>query len=258
MMSLHGMRLSLRSYGERVVSHVHDYHQIVLPVTGVLDQQIGGSDGAISTRRFAVIGAGVAHAFRASGPNRFVVLDAGAPVAGPGGVFRPLDGPLTELVRYAAAELAMAPLPARLEFHLTALLAGRLQRTGAPLPHDPVEAALAVMAARYAEDLRINALAAAAGLGTSHFHALFRQKTGLTPAAMLANMRLDAADHLLRRTTRPIAEIALMVGFSDQTALTRCFRRRRGITPYAVRVMGGEGQGLRPWTPPEDGHPLDT
>jgi AraC-like DNA-binding protein len=231
------MRLSLRSYGEHMVSHVHDFHQIVLPVAGVLDQRIGAVEGAISTRRFAVIGPGVPHAFRASGPNRFVVLDADKPVAGPGGAFRALDGALTDLVRYAAAELAAGCLPAALQFHLTALLAARLQATDGAGARDAIAASLAVMAARYAEDLPMGAVAAAAGLGMSQFHAVFRQKTGLTPAAMLADIRLDAAQTLLRETALPIAEIALAVGFSDQTALTRCFRRRRAITPNAIRRL---------------------
>ena len=32
------MRLSLRSYGERVASHAHDFYQIVLPLVGTLDR----------------------------------------------------------------------------------------------------------------------------------------------------------------------------------------------------------------------------
>jgi AraC-like DNA-binding protein len=229
------MRLSLRSYGERVVSHVHDYHQIVLPVAGTLDQRIGGVAGAISARHFAVIGPGVAHAFRAAGYNRFVVLDADRPVAGPGEAFRTLGGAVTDLVRYAAAELSAGTLPAAMEIHLAALLAGRLLRESAAAPHDPVEMAMAMMTARYGENLSIAGLAKVAGLGVSQFHALFRRTTGLTPAAMLADIRLNAAAALLRDTALPIAEIALAVGFSDQTALTRCFRRRRAITPHAVR-----------------------
>ncbi len=78
-------------------------------------------------------------------------------------------------------------------------------------------------------------MAEAAGLGASQFHAMFRRKTGKTPYETLADIRLDHACALLHDTTLPIAEIALSVGFSDQTALTRCFRRRRATTPNAVR-----------------------
>jgi transcriptional regulator GlxA family with amidase domain len=43
---------------------------------------------------------------------------------------------------------------------------------------------------------------------------------------------------MLRETRLPIAEIALAVGFSDQSALTRCLRRRRATTPLALRRGG--------------------
>ena len=69
----------------------------------------------------------------------------------------------------------------------------------------------------------------------SRFHATFRRETGDTPADRLAATRLDRAEDLLRETRLSIAEIALAVGFSDQSALTRSFRRRRGTTPAAFR-----------------------
>ena len=98
-----------------------------------------------------------------------------------------------------------------------------------------MERALAVMTSRYAERLTVAELAAAAGLASSQFHALFRRRTGKSPAEMLADLRLDSAGIMLRETALPIAEIALAVGFSDQSALTRCLKRRRATTPLALR-----------------------
>jgi transcriptional regulator GlxA family with amidase domain len=40
---------------------------------------------------------------------------------------------------------------------------------------------------------------------------------------------------LLLDTERPVAEIALETGFSDQSHLTRVFRRALGETPAALR-----------------------
>jgi len=95
--------------------------------------------------------------------------------------------------------------------------------------------ALAAIDERYAEPLTVAELARLAGMSVSRFHERFRRETGHTPADRLATIRLDRAADLLRHTRTPIAEIALSVGFSDQSALTRSFRRRRGITPAAFR-----------------------
>jgi AraC-like DNA-binding protein len=231
------MKLSLRSYGDRVVTHAHDFQQIVLSVTGTLDHRIGSIAGSISPGHFAVIGRGELHSFRASGCNRFVVLDTERPVAGLRSTIRPIGGNGTGLVRYIAAELAGGDLSAEAEFHLLALLTRTIRQACGPEPRTrkPVETAIALMTARHPGKLTVAQLADAAGLGASQFHALFQRKTGKTPREMLADIRLDRASALLRDTTLPIVEIALAVGFSDQTALTRCFRNRRATTPYAVR-----------------------
>ena len=148
-----------------------------------------------------------------------------------------LDPELTGLVRYAAAELEGAALPASLGFHLAALLAGKLrdaESRNAAIA-DPIARSLGIMAARYPEPLTVAILAKAVGLGVSQFHALFRSRTGMTPAEALASARLDAAAAMLAHARLSIAEIALAVGFSDQAALTRAFRRRRATTPGALR-----------------------
>jgi transcriptional regulator GlxA family with amidase domain len=229
-----GMQLSLRSYGEALVTHTHDFDQIVLPVVGRLENRVGGAPGVLAPDRLAVISRGTSHSFRAYDANRFVVLDVQASSAAPGPAFRVLDGRLRDLVRYADAELATGRLDPASEFHLAALLLARVQGNAAK-PDTPIKKALAVMAARYSTPISISALAAAAGLSISQFHAVFRQETGKTPAEMLRDIRLDRAGALLQGTKLSIAEIALAVGFSDQTAFTRSLRRFRATTPHALR-----------------------
>jgi AraC-like DNA-binding protein len=229
-----GMKLSLRSYGETLVTHTHDFDQIVLPVVGRLENRVGGTNGMLSPDRLAVISRGTSHSFRAYDANRFIVLDVRWSLAVPGPAFRVLDRRLSELVGYADAELATGRLDPDSEFHLAALLLARL-RGDAAQPETPIARALAVMAARYGTRLSIAALAKAAGLGISQFHTVFRREIGKTPGEMLRDVRLQKACTLLQETNLSIAEIALVVGFSDQTAFTRCLRRFRATTPDALR-----------------------
>ncbi len=235
-----GMKLSLRSYGAALVTHTHPFDQIVLPVVGRLENSVGGTTGMLSPDCLAVIGRGTPHSFRARDVNRFVVLDVRASPPVPGPAFRVLDRRLSELVRYTDAELSAGRLDTDSEFHLAALLLARV-RGDAARPRSPVARALALMAASYGTGVSIAALAEAAGLGVSQFHAAFRRETGKTPGEMLRDVRLDKAAALLRGTRLSIAEIALAVGFSDQSALTRCLRRVRGTTPDALRRNGGSG-----------------
>ncbi|NJR52179.1 MAG: AraC family transcriptional regulator [Leptolyngbyaceae cyanobacterium CSU_1_3] len=44
-------------------------------------------------------------------------------------------------------------------------------------------------------------------------------------------MQIDKAKHLLQHCDLSIAEIAIRVGFCDQSHLTRCCKRIVGMTP---------------------------
>jgi AraC-like DNA-binding protein len=243
-MELERLRLSMRSYSGREEMHVHPFHQVALPVDGEMDVQVGNGriGGAISRRHGVVIARLARHVFRAAPSHRFIILDlpaddrrSGALTHAAASPFFALDERLAELARYAGSELSLGRVSDETEFHLASLLAGGIGRCVAPAPRSPVERALDLMRRCYAENLTVADLADEAGLAASQFHALFRRATGATPARTLAELRLDRASELLCGTSLPIAEIALMVGFSDQSALTRCFRRRRSTTPDAWR-----------------------
>lgn len=99
----------------------------------------------------------------------------------------------------------------------------------------PVTRARTLIEARFADDLSLGDLAVAAGLPRHLLIRAFRQETGTTPHAYLVNRRVLAARHLLRCGAAP-SEVALAVGFFDQSHLTRAFKARFGVTPGAYRA----------------------
>jgi AraC-like DNA-binding protein len=234
-------RISIRSYGGRAEAHAHEFHQVVLPVAGVLDMSVGTVAGRVDASAAVLVPAGTAHGFRSAGENRFVVLDVPAradlfePLArGVGGPFFAVDAALSALARYLAAEAAGGAVDPATEAHACALLLRslerRLPRAG---PETPVARALRLMRERRAEPLSVPDVAREVGLAPSRFHELFRQETGTTPARRLAELRLDLAEEMLAGGIG-IAEVALACGFSEQSALTRALRRVRGTTPSAL------------------------
>jgi AraC-like DNA-binding protein len=86
------------------------------------------------------------------------------------------------------------------------------------------------MEAEYASDLHLEDLAAGIGLTTFQLIGLFKRTVGLTPHAYLTQVRLSMACRHLRRAAAP-AEVATAVGFYDQSALNKHFKRYYGITP---------------------------
>jgi AraC-like DNA-binding protein len=86
------------------------------------------------------------------------------------------------------------------------------------------------MRAEYAANLRLEDLASGVGLTTFQLIGLFKRTVGLTPHAYLTQIRLNMACRCLRHAPA-LAEVATAVGFYDQSALNKHFKRCYGITP---------------------------
>jgi AraC-like DNA-binding protein len=85
------------------------------------------------------------------------------------------------------------------------------------------------------EDLELEQLALTAGLSLHHFARAFRTSVGVPPHQFVLQRRLRLARDLLTSTNRPIADIAIAAGFSDQSHLARHFRQSFAVSPIAFR-----------------------
>lgn len=85
--------------------------------------------------------------------------------------------------------------------------------------------------------LPMTELAQVAGLSISHFARCFRRSVGLPPHSYVKQRRVARAREMLAATDLPVAEIALVLGFSDQSHFTRRFREVTGVPPGAYRFQ---------------------
>src|SRR5262249_49529719 len=85
------------------------------------------------------------------------------------------------------------------------------------------------------EKISVDSLAGIACLSVFHFARAFKQSEGVTPHDYLIQRRVKRAMELLAGTNVAISEIAVAVGFSDQSHLTRRFREHVGVCPSDYR-----------------------
>ena len=62
---------------------------------------------------------------------------------------------------------------------------------------------------------------------------------GYSFQALVDESRRELAQKLLRETAYPLAEVAFLTGFSEQSAFNRAFRRWAGQTPRSYRIEAG-------------------
>ncbi len=87
----------------------------------------------------------------------------------------------------------------------------------------------------------IEDLADLVSLSTTHFCRAFKTSFHATPHAYIVQQRVQRAQDLMRATRSPLSQIALDCGFSDQTHLSKLFRRLTGRTPNAWRRACAQG-----------------
>ncbi|WP_164545759.1 helix-turn-helix transcriptional regulator [Paenibacillus albus] len=75
-------------------------------------------------------------------------------------------------------------------------------------------------------------------ISRSHFHALFRNQTGLSPKKYWNQCRIQRAQHDLLRSNDSITDIAQRYGYSSVHVFTKTFHRSMGMTPTAYRRQG--------------------
>ena len=90
--------------------------------------------------------------------------------------------------------------------------------------------------AGYADRIRLEELAAVAGMSPTYLCRRFRAYTGRSVFEYLADRRLEAALMALRSTDRKVASIALESGFADLAFFNRTFRKRLDVTPSEYRA----------------------
>jgi AraC-like DNA-binding protein len=89
----------------------------------------------------------------------------------------------------------------------------------------------------FAEGITLNQLAQQVGLSPYYLLRVFHNEVGMPPYAYLESVRIRNAQRLIE-TGKPLAEVAVEVGFSSQSHMTRHFKKIIGTTPgqYAQQV----------------------
>ena len=100
-----------------------------------------------------------------------------------------------------------------------------------------VEQAVHLMRHNLGTSMRIGELADEMGTTVVQLERAFKKHTKKTPLVVWRDMRLQQARWCLLNSTRTVSEIAYECGFSDNSHLSRWFKREYGMPPQQYRQM---------------------
>ena len=98
-----------------------------------------------------------------------------------------------------------------------------------------VEYAMDFIRNNYRTEVKIGEVADHIGINRSYLARNFKKETGMTPREYLINYRLERAASALIGTGDAISSVAAKAGYPDQTAFSKAFKKKYGISPQKYR-----------------------
>jgi AraC family transcriptional regulator len=80
-------------------------------------------------------------------------------------------------------------------------------------------------------------MAADTGVHPTYLAASFQQHFGVTVGEFVRSRRVDQAREMLANSDKPLSEVALVLGFSDQSHFCRTFKKQTGHSPLEYRRL---------------------
>lgn len=97
--------------------------------------------------------------------------------------------------------------------------------------------AIRYLETHFRERIRIQDLAHEIGISRSYLTQQVKEEIGVSPRALLINIRMEHAVSYLENSNDPIQLVALECGYDDALAFSKAFRGRYGMSPTEYRKM---------------------
>ena len=129
------------------------------------------------------------------------------------------------------------PDDANLSLNIISLLQGLFaeQRHAVENTTALIRRASSYIGEHFNDDISLEFLSDMVGLSPYYFSRAFKKETGVSPHQYLIETRISSAKFYLSGSDRSVSDIALSVGFKDESSFCLTFRRRVGLTPKAFR-----------------------
>lgn len=101
-----------------------------------------------------------------------------------------------------------------------------------------IETALHYIHQNFPSTISLDLVADKVHLNPNYFSTIFKKETGTSLTYYINDLRINSAKHLLTSTNKSILEIAISVGFEDQSYFCKVFRKFSGLSPTQYREIG--------------------
>ncbi len=223
----------MRTYTNEFDTHTHGYNQLIIPMQGELNIKTASHELSLKEDHIFLLPPDCKHDFYANQSNQFVVVDVPQSLVGLKssgyGVYQKIDENWSAL-RTLLANEAEKSIGKKNIHHL-------VKYAWALIDHETLPQSITYIHNHLHEKLTLASLAAIEHFNVSYYCEWFAKMTGMTPNAYIQKMRIEKAKEYLSETETALIEISLMLGYENQSSLTRVFQKHVGMSPSAYRKL---------------------
>lgn len=226
--------ISVRSYSRQTKGHSHSFHQIVLPLRGVINIEVENYIGKVTPRECVVVKAYEKHYFNAEENAKFIVVDTDSlpdHILDSEKIVFSINSTLILFLEFAESQLKNQ-IHAEIESLMFTTFYRLLEEQKLFVQYDyRIREVVDYINNNLSHNLSIDALANIACLSATQFKKNFKSQTGQTVTEYVTELRMQRAQALLLHTDSPISIIAELVGYTNASAFSRRFSKYFGIPP---------------------------
>jgi|SRR3990167_1224907 len=231
--------MELRSYHIENCSHTHEFAQLVLPVTGSMEIEIGHHADLINDHVGVYIAPNDRHCFSGSHKNLFLVVDVAIEdnflsKKSSSHIFNVTKN-VKSFIHFAHAYLANNDRDFYTDSLINQLMLNLSSKKALSELDQKVVEAKKWMNRYFAAPVDVDRVAWHCHLSSSQLQRRFKEDTGYSIAEYWRMKKMQHAKYLLSFSCPSIEEIAFEMGYENMSAFSRRFSQVFGISPSQWR-----------------------
>ncbi|WP_066625098.1 AraC family transcriptional regulator [Clostridium magnum] len=233
---MNGILSERRVYKDIVITHSHDYGQLILPIRGSMDIKTEHKNLELDDQHLFFLPPSNTHTFKSDRPNEFLVLDipdyklnGNDMTTLQDGIELFLDEKWNAIRFLILNELKdncdNSENLSKLYHYFSSFIFEKSMSSSIKYIHE-----------HYNENINLQTLAGIEHYNLTYYSEWFKKNMNISPTEYIQKLRVQRAKELLRDTDLNLIQIANEVGYNYNSSLTRVFKLHEKTTPLDYRM----------------------
>lgn len=232
---MNGIISERRIYKDIMITHSHDYAQLILPISGSIDIKTEHKNLGLDDEHLFFLPPSNTHAFKSDRPNEFLVLDIPQFMLNEDDIDKAKDGIELSLDERWRAIRFLILNELKDNFYNGEGLSKLYHYFSTFIFEKNLPSSVRYIHEHYSEDIDLQVLSNIEHYNFTYYSEWFKKNMGICPTEYIQKLRVQRAKELLRNTDLNLIQIANEVGYNHNSSLTRVFKLHENTTPLNYR-----------------------